>query len=215
MVAHGTGWVERIVVDQPDVSTYFTPIAITINVDSFEHLEFETRPDQLLVYTLVQGDERVVIEFVPSATGDDDGRRSRRASSSSTPAGSSRWSSRASRRRRGVADRAARAAGPFPRLRRGRAAQRTGAHPSGGGTQTRMSAATEAAPPAPSSGSAIADYFKFAERGTTDRTEARAGLTTFMVMVYIVFLNAEHPRCRLRPTPPDIPAGRAVRRARP
>ena len=34
-------------------------------MDSFEHLEFETRPDQLLVYTLVQGDERVVIEFVP------------------------------------------------------------------------------------------------------------------------------------------------------
>lgn len=66
LVAHGTGWVERIVADQPDVSTYFTPIAITINVDSFEHLEFETREDQLLVYTLVQGDERVVIEFVPS-----------------------------------------------------------------------------------------------------------------------------------------------------
>ena len=35
-------------------------------MDSFEHLEFETRPDQLLVYTLVQGDERVVLEFVPS-----------------------------------------------------------------------------------------------------------------------------------------------------
>ena len=53
--------------DEPDVSTYFTPISIAINVDSFEHLEFETRPDQLLVYTLVQGDERVVIEFVPTA----------------------------------------------------------------------------------------------------------------------------------------------------
>ena len=71
LVAHGTGWVERVVADEPDVSTYFTPIAITINVDSFEHLEFETRPDQLLVYTLVQGDEHVVIEFVP-AHGDDD-----------------------------------------------------------------------------------------------------------------------------------------------
>jgi hypothetical protein len=56
VAAHGTGWVERIVVDQPDVSTYFTPIAITLNVDSFEHLDFQTRPDQLLVYTLVQGD---------------------------------------------------------------------------------------------------------------------------------------------------------------
>jgi adenine/guanine/hypoxanthine permease len=36
----------------------------------------------------------------------------------------------------------------------------------------------------------IADYFKFAERGTDLLTEARGGLTTFMVMVYIVFLNA-------------------------
>ena len=36
----------------------------------------------------------------------------------------------------------------------------------------------------------IAQYFKFAERKTTLGTEARAGLTTFMVMVYIVFLNA-------------------------
>jgi hypothetical protein len=73
VVAHGTGWVERIVADRPDVSTFFTPIAITLNVDSFEHLEFETRPDQLLVYTLVQGDERVVIEFVPTGVGEDDG----------------------------------------------------------------------------------------------------------------------------------------------
>ena len=70
MVAHGTGWVERIVSEQPGGGGGFTPIAITINVDSFEHLEFETRPDQLLVYTLVQGDERVVIEFVPTAEDD-------------------------------------------------------------------------------------------------------------------------------------------------
>jgi hypothetical protein len=68
IAAHGTGWVERIVVDQPDVSTYFTPIAITLNVDSFEHLDFQTRPDQLLVYTLVQGDESVVVEFTPGGT---------------------------------------------------------------------------------------------------------------------------------------------------
>ena len=72
LVAHGTGWVERIVADEPEMSTYFTPISIAINVDSFEHLEFETRPDQLLVYTLVQGDERVVIEFVPGV-GDEEG----------------------------------------------------------------------------------------------------------------------------------------------
>jgi AGZA family xanthine/uracil permease-like MFS transporter len=32
-------------------------------------------------------------------------------------------------------------------------------------------------------------YFKLGERGTTVATEARAGLATFLVMVYIVFLN--------------------------
>ena len=37
--------------------------------------------------------------------------------------------------------------------------------------------------------SAIAQYFKFAERGTNISTETRAGLTTFMVMAYIIFLN--------------------------
>jgi AGZA family xanthine/uracil permease-like MFS transporter len=37
---------------------------------------------------------------------------------------------------------------------------------------------------------AIASYFKFRERGTDLATEARAGLTTFMVMAYIIFVNA-------------------------
>ena len=69
VVAHGTGWVERIVVDDVQTSTYITPRAITLNIDSFEHLEFETRPDQLLVYSLVQGDERVIIEFAPIGPG--------------------------------------------------------------------------------------------------------------------------------------------------
>ena len=35
----------------------------------------------------------------------------------------------------------------------------------------------------------IANYFKFADRGTNLTTEVRAGLTTFMVMAYIIFLN--------------------------
>jgi AGZA family xanthine/uracil permease-like MFS transporter len=35
----------------------------------------------------------------------------------------------------------------------------------------------------------IASYFKFSERGTDLGTEARAGLTTFMVMAYILFVN--------------------------
>jgi hypothetical protein len=72
VVAHGTGWMERIVVDADDISTYFTPLAITLNIDSFEHLEFETRPDQLLVYALVQGDERVIVEFAPIGPGGTD-----------------------------------------------------------------------------------------------------------------------------------------------
>ncbi len=63
VVASGTGWVERIVSDEPETSTYFTPLVVCLNVDSFEHLEFDTRPDQLLSYTLVQGDERIRIEF--------------------------------------------------------------------------------------------------------------------------------------------------------
>ena len=71
LIAYGSGWVERIVVDDPDMSTYFTPISISLNVDSFEHLEFDTRPDQLLVYTLVQGDERVIIEYAPLITDGD------------------------------------------------------------------------------------------------------------------------------------------------
>jgi hypothetical protein len=70
VVAHGTGWVERIVADRPDVSSFFTPLSICLSVASWEHLEFETRPDQLIGYTLVQGDERVVLEFVPSSGGD-------------------------------------------------------------------------------------------------------------------------------------------------
>jgi hypothetical protein len=65
VVTQGAGWVERIVSEHPDISTYFTPLAICLNIDSFEHLEFETRLDQLLVYRLVQGDESIVLEFAP------------------------------------------------------------------------------------------------------------------------------------------------------
>ena len=43
--------------------------------------------------------------------------------------------------------------------------------------------------PAPSP-AVLAGYFKFEERGTNIATEARAGLTTFFVMVYIIFVNA-------------------------
>jgi hypothetical protein len=70
LVASGTGWVERVVIDEPETSSYFTPISICLNVDSFEQLDFETRPDQLVVYALVQGDERVVLEYAPAGERD-------------------------------------------------------------------------------------------------------------------------------------------------
>ena len=72
LVSHGAGWVEQIVIDQPGVSSFFTPLSICINVDSWEHLEFDTRPDQLIAYTLVQGDERVALEFTPTVHSPED-----------------------------------------------------------------------------------------------------------------------------------------------
>jgi AGZA family xanthine/uracil permease-like MFS transporter len=48
--------------------------------------------------------------------------------------------------------------------------------------------ATAPSTPAPQGG-AIARFFKFEERGTNLGTEFKAGLTTFAVMAYIVFLN--------------------------
>ena len=62
----GTGWVERIVVDHPEIASYFTPLAICLNLDSFDYLQFDTTSEQLLVYTLVIGSERVVLEFAAS-----------------------------------------------------------------------------------------------------------------------------------------------------
>ena len=52
-----------------------------------------------------------------------------------------------------------------------------------------MNAAVDTAPRS-GGGGAIGEYFKFAERGTNMATESRGGLTTFMVMVYIVFVNS-------------------------
>ncbi len=79
--SRGTGWVERIVVDHPEVASYFTPLAICLNLDSFDYLQFDTTSEQLLVYTLVIGSERVVLEFaaagggMPAAVGDEDASR--------------------------------------------------------------------------------------------------------------------------------------------
>jgi AGZA family xanthine/uracil permease-like MFS transporter len=46
---------------------------------------------------------------------------------------------------------------------------------------------SEVAPPAASGG--FDSYFKLTERGTNIGTEVRAGVTTFLVMAYIIFLN--------------------------
>lgn len=62
----GAGWVERIVVDHPEIASYFTPLAICVNLDSFDYLQFDTTSEQLLVYTLVIGTERLVLEFAAS-----------------------------------------------------------------------------------------------------------------------------------------------------
>jgi hypothetical protein len=69
----GTGWVERIVVDHPEVASYFTPLSICLNLDSFDYLQFDTTSEQLLVYTLVIGSERVVIEFAAAGPRVDEG----------------------------------------------------------------------------------------------------------------------------------------------
>ncbi len=67
VLTSGTGWVERIVVDRPEIASYLTPLAICLNLDSFDYLEFDTTSDQLLTYTLVLGGERVVIEYATGA----------------------------------------------------------------------------------------------------------------------------------------------------
>ena len=57
---------------------------------------------------------------------------------------------------------------------------------------------------------AIASYFKFGERGTTLGTEARGGLTTFMVMAYIIFLNGNIIAEPLGLDPVAVAAGTAL-----
>jgi AGZA family xanthine/uracil permease-like MFS transporter len=63
---------------------------------------------------------------------------------------------------------------------------------------------------APGGGGAIAEYFKFAERGTDLVTEARAGLTTFMVMAYIIFVNSSIISGPLQLDPVAVSAGTAL-----
>jgi hypothetical protein len=72
VTSSGTGWVERIVVDHPEIASYFTPLSICLNLDSFDYLQFDTTSEQLLVYTLVIGSERVVLEFAAGGSRHDD-----------------------------------------------------------------------------------------------------------------------------------------------
>jgi hypothetical protein len=68
VTSSGTGWVERVVVDHPQIASYFTPLSICLNLDSFDYLQFDTTSEQLLVYTLVIGSERVVLEFAAGSS---------------------------------------------------------------------------------------------------------------------------------------------------
>jgi AGZA family xanthine/uracil permease-like MFS transporter len=56
----------------------------------------------------------------------------------------------------------------------------------------------------------IASYFKFGERGTTFGTEIRGGLTTFLVMAYIIFLNGNIIAGPLGLNPVAVAAGTAL-----
>jgi adenine/guanine/hypoxanthine permease len=56
----------------------------------------------------------------------------------------------------------------------------------------------------------IARYFQFADRKTTIGAEARAGLTTFMVMAYIIFLNGNIIAKPLGLDPVAVAAGTAL-----
>jgi AGZA family xanthine/uracil permease-like MFS transporter len=57
---------------------------------------------------------------------------------------------------------------------------------------------------------AIASFFKFGERGTTFGTEVRGGLTTFLVMAYIIFLNGNIIAGPLGLSPVAVAAGTAL-----
>ena len=73
-----------------------------------------------------------------------------------------------------------------------------------------MEAASTERPPAAVPESGLAGYFKFAERGTNLLTESRAGLTTFMVMAYIIFLNGNIIAKPLGLDPVAVAAGTAL-----
>ena len=40
-IASGIGWVEEVIGDDAEVSSIFTPLTITINVDAFDSVQFD------------------------------------------------------------------------------------------------------------------------------------------------------------------------------
>ena len=57
-----------------------------------------------------------------------------------------------------------------------------------------MTDTQERPPAAPPGGMSMDSYFKLTERGTSVGTEVRAGVTTFLVMAYIIFVNRAFSR---------------------
>lgn len=62
-IASGIGWVEEVLGDDPEVSSIFTPLTITINVDAFESVEFDLAEVGHLRYVLRRGDEAIELEY--------------------------------------------------------------------------------------------------------------------------------------------------------
>ncbi len=73
-----------------------------------------------------------------------------------------------------------------------------------------MTTAEAAERPGSGGGGMIAEYFKFAERGTNLGREVRAGVTTFMVMAYIIFVNPSILGAGLKLPFNDVAAGTAL-----
>jgi hypothetical protein len=66
-IVRGHGWVEEVLGDDPEVSTIFTPLTITINVDAFDSVEFDLSEPGNLRYVLRSGSDAVEVEFQAGA----------------------------------------------------------------------------------------------------------------------------------------------------
>ena len=62
-IASGIGWVEEVIGDDAEVSSIFTPLTITINVDAFDSVQFDLEEVGHLRYVLRRGDESIELEY--------------------------------------------------------------------------------------------------------------------------------------------------------